>query len=104
MKLISAEKIEKDILYCKKVNNSEGVPTSEEFNAGMNQTFDLIFKILKKQSIAYDVEKVVEQLSQFSEIATCPTMTSISQCREFNCEECKMRSAIEIVKAGGRNE
>lgn len=68
----------------------------------------LINKTIKEQSTAYNVDKVVEQLSCCE--GSCNGRNVYKDCEEgcAGCTECKMedayRIAIEIVKAGGIDE
>ena len=64
-------------------------------------------KIVKEQPIAYDVEKVVEQLEEKAELAyrrymDCPPNSPCFSRYRMQYEERKM--CLEIVKGGGVNE
>lgn len=56
---------------------------------------------------AYDVDKVVEQLETARDgysTAKCMTATNVELVKRFIAKEKAMNLAIEIVKAGGRND
>lgn len=56
------------------------------------------------QPTAYDVEKVVEELHEFSlnTIPYCNEMLREDLCDDSNdCDYCKLQHAIEIVRKGG---
>ena len=55
------------------------------------------------QPIAFDVDKVVEQLEEVEKIMTSPVTEDCfgEECRASDCTICLIRKAIEIVKGGG---
>lgn len=89
MRLIDADTLVKDLL--------EQIPLAENVP---------IFKdIIESQSTTYDVDKVVEQLNKAKKynLDLADTMLDIQKngtTRYFICLE----DAIDIVKAGGKNE
>lgn len=102
MRLIDADELKKDIQYCKKVNNSEDVPISKEFDAGMNQAFDLMLKRLEKQPIAYDVDEKVDKLKELH--INYRFRYEISNDLYDHGAAAAFDLAIQIVKTGGRDE
>ena len=59
---------------------------------------------IMSQPTAYDVEKVVEELHEFSlnTIPYCNEMLREDLCDDSNdCDYCKLQHAIEIVRKGG---
>nr|DAX01645.1 MAG TPA: hypothetical protein [Bacteriophage sp.] len=77
----------------------EEIPMAENTN---------IFKdMIENQPIAYDVDKVVEQLKTARDgysTAQLMTATNDELVKRFIAKEKAMNLAIEIVKAGGKNE
>lgn len=62
--------------------------------------------VIDTQPIAYDVDKVVEQLEEVEKIMTSPVNIDCfgEECRASDCTVCLISKAIEIVKAGGTDE
>ena len=68
------------------------------------KAFDYIIAHIKEQPTAYDVEKVVAELHEFSLNTNphCNEMMRELLCTEFSdCDYCKLQGAIEIVRKGG---
>lgn len=66
--------------------------------------FMIVFGMANKQPTAYDVEKVVEKLHEFSLNTEpyCNEMMREGVCSDFtDCDYCKLQYAIDIVKRGG---
>lgn len=79
VRLIDADELIKDL--------NEQIPLAENVS--------IFNDIIESQPTAYDVDKVVEQLEDESEI----------YCREYGKEdELYLQGAIEIVKEGGLND
>lgn len=69
----------------------------------MSGTMDWL-KLIDRQPTAYNVDKVVEQLEEYSSGDVCSRFSG--GCPYLNnpdvhCEHCAVMMAIEIVKAGG---
>lgn len=90
MRLIDADKLMATLL--------EEIPMAENTN---------VFKeMIENQPIAYDVDKVVEQLETARDgysTAKCMTATNAELVKRFIAKEKAMNLAIEIVKAGGNS-
>lgn len=61
---------------------------------------------IKNLPTAYDVDKVVEQLEKCKEIMKSPISRDCfeKECACSDCTVCCFDKAIEIVKAGGKDE
>ena len=59
--------------------------------------------MIYRQPVAYDVDKVVEQLEEVEKIMTSPVTEDCfgEECRASDCTVCLISKAIEIVKGGG---
>ena len=58
---------------------------------------------IEAQTIAYDVDKVVDQLKEIEKIMTSPVNEDCfgEECRASDCMVCLISKVIEIVKGGG---
>ena len=68
------------------------------------KSLESVLSVLKEQPTAYDVEKVVAELHEFSLNTEpyCNEMMREGICTEFtDCDYCKLQRAIEIVRKGG---
>ena len=74
---------------------------------GYYTAYDMVqecIEVVKERPTAYDVDKVVEQLEEYSSGDVCSRFSG--GCPYLNnpdvhCEHCAVMMAIEIVKAGG---
>lgn len=59
--------------------------------------------VIDTQPIAYDPDKVVEQLEEFEKIMTSPVNIDCfgEECKASDCTVCLISKAIQIVKGGG---
>lgn len=105
-RLIYADAFMKEILLMKRLNAKYPLGTDDKevnnYDVGQQETFDLIIKHLEEFSIAYDIDKVIEQLNNIKKyhLDLADTMLDVQKngtTRHFICLE----DAIEIVKAGG---
>lgn len=58
---------------------------------------------IEEQPVAYDVDKVVEQMEEYAHSSICKSHNGCP-CRDnedMNCENCGAMGALEIVKSGG---
>lgn len=94
MRLIDANAFMKEILLMKRLNAKYSLGTDDKkvnnYDTGQQETFDLIIKHLDEFSIAYDIDKVIEQLEELK-----------SQVPEELSQLMAYDEAIKIVKAGG---
>ena len=94
MRLIDADAFMKEILLMKRLNAKYSLGTDDKevnnYDIGQRETFDLIIKHLEEFSIAYDIDKVIEQLEELK-----------SQVPEELSQLMAYDEAIKIVKAGG---
>lgn len=95
MRLIDADKLKKDL---------ESVTLSN----GTLLNTNTVLLLLDKYPIAYDNDKVVEELEEIIH-PKCLYFCRVSKggCNkpdDFGCIDCAIQKAIEIVKRGGRNE
>lgn len=94
MRLIDADAFMKEILLMKRLNAKYSLGTDDKevnnYDIGQQETFDLIIKHLEEFSIAYDIDKVIEQLEELK-----------SQVPEELSQLMAYDEAIKIVKAGG---
>lgn len=94
MRLIDADAFMEEILLMKRLNAKYSLGTDDKevnnYDIGQQETFDLIIKHLEEFSIAYDKDKVIEQLEELK-----------SQVPEELSQLMAYDEAIKIVKAGG---
>lgn len=94
MRLIDADAFMKEILLMKRLNAKYPLGTDDKkvnnYDVGQQETFDLIIRHLEEFSIAYDTDKVIEQLEELK-----------SQVPEELSQLMAYDEAIKIVKAGG---
>lgn len=77
-----------------------------EYNRGWNDCVDMFYDIIKGQSTAYDVDKVVEELKNkqdhHKELADYERQVgTIVEMKEHECAIRVLSEAIDIVKRGG---
>lgn len=69
-----------------------------------------LLDIIDKHVTAYDIDKVVEQLEKMLEndveykYKRCRTVGDEGCAKYIACEYCILQGALEIIKAGGKNE
>lgn len=65
--------------------------------------YDAVKDVINNMPVAYDVDKVVEQLEEVEKIMTSPVNKDCfgEECRASDCTVCLISKAIEIVKGGG---
>ena len=79
----------------------------EQLEGSKSYSADERLEMIDEQPTAYDVEKVVEELHEFSlnTIPYCNEMLREDLCDDSNdCDYCKLQHAIEIVRKGGVND
>ena len=84
MRLIDADKL-KHVIHCAYSDDLE------------------ILEKIDEQPIAFDVDKVMEQLEKVEKIMTSPVTEDCfgEECRASDCTVCLISKAIEIVEGGG---
>ncbi len=104
MRLIDADKL---LMLINEQKEKETGSYSKGRNEGLNIAKSIINDEIQTP-IAYDVDKVVEELEKSKEvIATtryCRKYVNNGSCDEKDCFKCIADYLIDIVKAGGKNE
>lgn len=86
------------------MNASKRQPTSDENIEGYCEGWNDLDDIINEQPTAYNVEKVVEELHEFSlnTMPYCNEMLREDLCDDSkDCDYCKLQHAIDIVRKGG---
>lgn len=96
------EEIIHDLMQKHGLNYANGVNE----DAVMDFSIDLLKgaqNVIDTQPIAYDPDKVVEQLEEVEKIMTSPVNKDCfgEECRASDCTVCLISKAIDIVKGGG---
>lgn len=98
MRLIDADLLKENISRWLKPSASDATEKIEVKDAFISMMIEL-----EEQPIAYDVDKVVEQLKEVEKIMKSPVTKDCfgKECRASDCTVCLISKAIEIVKGGG---
>ena len=109
MRLIDADELMDAILWSKRINSECALEENavDTYDNGQQETFELVIKMVEDRPTAYDVDKVVEQLEEKSELARkkCtiyPVHNPLYDRHDTQYQDLKM--CLEIVKGGGVNE
>ena len=98
--LISRSALLQTLKYTKAITEDENGETRQLIAIDINKVIEYV----EKMPTAYNVDKVVEQLEEYSSGDVCSRFSG--GCPYLNnpdvhCEHCAVMMAIEIVKAGG---
>lgn len=106
--LISKRRLSKEI--CNKECDIPKFETERELNAfllGLNAKQIAVMECLSTSPVAYDADKVVEQISDLVKPTEqyrhnfCGTVTDEHCANYENCEHCIVEKIVKIVKSGG---
>lgn len=98
MRLIDADLLKENIVkWLKPLNHDE----SETIKLAC--VLKSVVEEINEQPIAFDLDKVIEQLEEVEKIMTSPVTEDCfgEECRASDCTVCLISKAIEIVKGGG---
>ena len=106
MRLIDADALNKRLSEMEAEISEEDCMPGDAFSDGIISAILDIKKCIQNQEIVYDVDKVVEQLEEVKKRATelCLAINDGAQRLKYIEKEQTIALAIEIVKAGGKNE
>ena len=101
MRLIDADKLIEKLRDFKEWENDDGIPihTMSEI-----QRIDRCINFAQPEPIAFDVDKVVEELEENASRYTKKYVTPYRNNGYRDTKAISIHKAIEIVKAGGKNE
>ena len=98
MRLIDADLLKDNISRWLKPSTPEATEKIKVVKAYVSTMIEI-----EEQPIAFDVDKVVEQLKKVEKIMKSPVTKDCfgEECRASDCTVCLISKAIEIVKGGG---
>ena len=82
--------------------NEKRIPETDIDNFPVILTVREIKDLIRKEPLAYNVDKVIERLEECKSIMLSPTTTDCfgTNCEHNDCLACVFEKAIEIVKNG----
>lgn len=82
--------------------NGKRIPETDIDNFPITLTIREIKDLIRKEPLAYDVDKVIGQLEECKSIMLSPTTMDCfgTNCEHNDCLACVFEKAIEIVKNG----
>ena len=102
MRLIDADELMDVILRSKKINSECALEENavDTYDNGQQETFELVIKMVEDQPTAYDPDKVVKEINEW----TFNANIDVGDGTVMNHNLIVRDTAIEIVKGGGVDE